>query len=417
MKKVILALTLLLAGWLLVSAGCRTTPRTAPLGSTYRALDKPEVWKVPAQTIAQLANLKPGDVILSYDENPIPDLNALQEAETRARDKTGTIKLIVMRDEQELVLEAKAGELKFIPGTMRYFASLAKALEDIMAYFGQPGYYDWLAGLTGESFSINVLDEDCSSWGYNGKAVSSFEDIENIAGIDFKPLWQSTGETTDNPLMTLQDALTRGDAVLVWGGWSGNPYLWGVASRFSPSDSTIYGYSLGSGKEQPLTLGKAQAIYEVKCRKNVIPDPARLLITVLDRALEQGLASTDSGWHSGLEAYDIIVKKLSQFPMCPEGPDVATDHFYRFVWSLISNKESANKLLADIKVALPEKASLLDEAMARNRAILGKLDGVAATRLPLNSLENQEKLARVMVEIQSIENDLLGLYEEIIGEL
>lgn len=404
--------------WLLLVAGCGTTPRGTPLGATYRSMDKPEVWKVPAKTRAQLADLKPGDVILSYDENPVMDLNALHEAEAKGRDKTGTVKLVVMRGEQELIFEARPGELGFIPGSMRYFASLAKALEEVMSHFGQDGYYDWLAGLTGESFSLNVLDEDCSSWGYNGKAVNnSLDDIEKFTGIAFKPLWQSTGTTAENPLPILKDALTREDAVLVWGGWSGNPYLWGVASRFNPSDSTIYGYSLGSGKEQPLTPEKVQAIYQVKCRKKVIPDPAELLITVLDRALEQGLAATDSGWHSGLEAYDIIVKKLSQFPICSEGPEVGTEHFYRLVWSLISNKESANKLLADIKVALPEKASLLDEAMARNRAILGKLEGIAATRIPLNSLANQQKLARVMVEIQSIENDLFGLYEEIIGEL
>ncbi|MGQ9678391.1 MAG: hypothetical protein ACUVUD_03825 [bacterium] len=418
MSKVNLALTLSVTGWLLLAAGCRTTPRAEPLGTTYRAMDKPEVWKVPAKTTAQFVNLKPGDIIISYDESPISDLNALREAEARAVDKTGTIKLVVMRDEQELILEAKPGELGFIPSAMRYTASLAKALEEIMAYFGQHGYYDWLAGLTGETFSINVLEEDCSSWGYNGKAANSLEEIENLTGLSFKPLWQATAETTGNPLPIFKNNLNQNDALLlVWGGWSGNPYLWGVASRFNPSDSTIYGYSLGNGNEQPLMLEKINAIYQVKCRNEVIPDPVELLTTVLDRALEEGLAASESGWHSGLEAYDIIVKKLNRFPMCAEGPEVATGHFYRLVWSLISNKESANQLLADIKVALPEKSSLIDEVMARNRSIIGKLEGIAATHLPFNSLENQQKLARVMVEIQSIENDLLGLYEEIIGEL
>lgn len=426
MRKRLLASTLLMilaAGAILLIAGCRQTPPGTPLGSTYSLLDKPEVWKVPAKTIAQLAGLNAGDVIIGYDENPIPDLNALQQAVAGAKDKTGTVKLVVMRNDREITLEAKPGELGFIPIAMRYSASLAKALEDIMAHFGQVGYYDWLAGLTTESFSINVLDEDCGSWGYNGTAEIYLEDLENLTGLSVKTLWRSTEneETLDEKstafLPLIKDALNRGEAVLVWGGWSQNPYLWGIATRFSTSDSTVYGYSLGTSQEQPLALEKVQAVYEVKCRGKVSPDPADLLIAVLDKALEQGLASTESGWHSGLEAYDIILKKLSQFPVCPEGPDIGTEHFYRLVWSLIASKESANRLLEDMKEALPEKTALLDEAMARNRAIIGKLEGIAATHLPLNSLENQQKLARSIVEIQAIENDLLGLYEEIIGEL
>ncbi len=426
MRKRLLASTLLMilaAGGILLTTGCRQTPPGTPLGSTYALMDKPEVWKVPAKTIAQLAGLNPGDVIISYDENPVPDLNALQQAVAGAKDKTGTVKLVVMRNDKEITLEAKPGELGFIPVAMRYSATLAKALEDIMAHFDQVGYYDWLAGLTTESFSINVLEEDCGSWGYNGTAENYLEDLENLTGLSVKPLWQSTEsqETVNTKTTTIislvKDALNHGTAVLIRGGWSQNPYLWGVASRFKTQDSTIYGYSLGTAQEQPLTLEKVQAVYEVRCRGRITPDPTDLLTTVLDKALEQGLASTDSGWHSGLEAYDIILKKLSQFPMCPEGPDIATDHFYRLVWSLIASKESANRLLEDIKAALPEKTALLDEAMARNRAIIGKLEGIAATHLPLNSLENQQKLARSIVEIEAIENDLLGLYEEIIGEL
>ncbi|MCL6465719.1 MAG: PDZ domain-containing protein [candidate division WOR-3 bacterium] len=424
MKKTVLASTLLIfaAGGILL-IGCRSTPQGTPLGSTYTVMDKPEVWKVPAKTGAQLAGLKVGDVIISYDENPIADLSDLNQAIAGAKDKTGTVKLVVLRDGKEINLEVKASQLEFIPIARRYSASLAKALEDIMAHFGQTGYYDWLAGLTTESFSINVLEEDCASWGYNGTAEIYLEDLENLTGLSVKQLWRSAEnkETADEKssalLPLLKDALNRGEAVLVWGGWSQNPYLWGIAARFNAPDSTIYGYTIGTGQEQPLTLEKVQAVYEVKCRGKVSPDPADLLTAVLDKALEQGLASTDSGWHSGLEAYDIILKKLSQFPMCPEGADIATNHFYRLVWSLISSKESANRLLEDMKEALPEKTALLDEAMARNRAIIGKLEGIAAAHLPLNSMENQQKLARSIVEIQAIENDLLGLYEEIIGEL
>ncbi len=40
-----------------------------------------------------------------------------------------------------------------------------------------------------------------------------------------------------------------------------------------------------------------------------------------------------------------------------------------------------------------------------------------AANIRLDSPANQQKAARVIAEIQEIENDLLGLYEELIGEL
>ncbi len=68
-----------------------------------------------------------------------------------------------------------------------------------------------------------------------------------------------------------------------------------------------------------------------------------------------------------------------------------------------------------MREALPDQADLIDEAIAENAAIIGKLNGIIQSGVKIGTRESQQKLARVVVEIQALEIDLLGLYEEIIG--
>ena len=70
-----------------------------------------------------------------------------------------------------------------------------------------------------------------------------------------------------------------------------------------------------------------------------------------------------------------------------------------------------------MKDALPEQAELFDEVMGRNRAIIARLKGIASRILDLNSRTNREKVARVLIFIAETENELLGIYEDIIAEL
>ncbi len=414
---------LLTMGAMIATVACTKRPTRTPLGATYRILDKNEVWKVPAKTQAQIIGLKPGDVLIAINDEPLKTIAELREWEARLKEQKGQLALTVLRDEQEITLTAKPEPLNFIPIATRYSASLAKALEDILRHFGQTGYYDWLAALTGEAITFSLKENNCSSWGMGGdNTTANLPEVARWTGLDIKNLWRTNPD--DSPAVTrsavlaaIDNALDHKKTLLVYGGWSGNLFLWGIATDYHPQDSTVFGYSLNSGEKQPLTPELVQEIYEVRCRELVVPEPAELLAAVLDQALEMGLMSTNGDWHSGLEAYDILIKQLDQFPACAEGPEVATEHFYRLVWTLISHKESVNRFLEDIRTALPEKAGLLDEVIARNRAVIGRLEGIAATHLPLNSLENQRKLARVITEIQEVENDLLGIYEEIIGEL
>lgn len=409
-------LLLILSLSLILSSGCRKEKPGAPLGSIFAQLQKPEVWKVPIMSQAQLIGLKRGDVIASYDEEIITTIADLYRAESLAKGKVGNISITILRDGKELSVEAKPEPLGVAPIAWAYSGSLAKSLEDIMNHFAQPGYYDWLSALTGEAFSCTIREGDWSSWGVDSKSDTYFEAIARLTGLSFTLLW-CADSSISSPIPVIIEALNNKRVLLVRGGWSyPHQHHWGIITRYEPADSTVYGYTIENGEEQSLS-GQILSVYEVKCQKKVSPDPTDFLITVLDQALEIGLASSDTGWHSGLEAYDILVKDLSRFPVTSEGTELATQIFYRLIWRLIAQKESAIRFFEDIKNAFPEKSALFDEVVGRQRAILGRLEGCAATHLPLNSKENQEKLIRVLIEIQELENDLLGIYEEIIGEM
>jgi hypothetical protein len=412
---------------------CRARPEGKPLGATYAELGKAEVWKVPSRCEAQVVGLKSGDVIIAYNEEPVASITEFYQLEKAVTAAGGgnKVKLNVLRDDQELSFEVRPVELGFVPWAKRYSASMAKALDDILQHNGQPGIYDWLAALTGESFALMLDEDNCYSWGTDGLADMYLTTVAKFTGLVCKVRYNRNDQTVetavdddssragepDPGVIAVWEGLAHNQDLLVLGRWGEQPFLqWGVVSRIEPKDSTVYGWAIDYGTEQALS-GRIVSVYDVEFRNPVKLDPAVLVSAVLEQALELGLRSSDQGWHSGLEAYDILLKKLEQFPVCPPGVEAGDDCFYRLVWRLIAKKESANRFFAEMKEALPEQADLFDEVIGRNRAIIGKLEGVVAAGLSLNSLENQQKAARVLAEIQEIENELLGIYEEIIGEL
>ena len=111
------------------------------------------------------------------------------------------------------------------------------------------------------------------------------------------------------------------------------------------------------------------------------------------------------------------MKSLDTLPFCPVCPDSGKACFDRLIWALLANKESANSFLQDMREALPDQTELIDEVVAKNSAIIGKLNGIIQSGVRIGTRESQQKLARVVNEIQLTETDLLGLYESIIGEL
>ncbi|MEO0068096.1 MAG: hypothetical protein ABIK23_03065 [candidate division WOR-3 bacterium] len=405
---------------------CQSKPQGEPIGTTYLELAKAEVWRVPANSQAQVVGLTGGDLIVSYNDEVVQTFQDLLEIEKRSFGHAEKVRLGVLRNGQELVMESEPLPLGFIPNSERFSASLAKALEDILKHFGLPSYYDWLAAITGESFGLTVRDEDPFSWGTGGRSIEFLPNISNLTGLSFEPLYQHPpGESLRNHagIDAVKSALiaAKGDGfpvVVVYGKWDTKRAKWGIATRVDTMGITprVYGYTVGAGSEQPL-IGEIVAAYKVRFRGGCSLEPVGLVKAVLTQALELGLSARDTGWHSGLEAYDILIKSLSQFPVCPQGTDTASECFYDLLWKLIASKESANQFFDDMKMALPEKAVLFDEVMARNRAVIARLEGIAGRGLRLNSVTNQEKIAEVLTGIAEIENEILGLYEEILAEL
>jgi hypothetical protein len=218
-------------------------------------------------------------------------------------------------------------------------------------------------------------------------------------------------------MAAIREKLGRGKSVLVLGGWPGsNGFNWGIAARYSPGDSAVYGYTLGSAGELRLS-GPVGEAYEVAHRATAEPDPAEMLTTVLTQALELGHAYADTGWQSGIAAYDLWIRALDTVPFCPVCPDSGKGCFDRLIWTLLANKESANRFLQDMRQALPDQTALIDEAIARNESVIGRLNGIIQSGVKIGTRESQQKLARMVNEIQLQETDLLGLYEDLIGEL
>jgi hypothetical protein len=427
--KSTLGCQLLAVGCWLLAAGCRQVPVGSPIGSTYQTIARPAVWRVLPRSQADRLGLKPGDLIVSYQGEPVQTVDDLLHLQGMALADTvsagAKIPLTILRDDTEVEYAVAAGSLGIIADVDRYTSSLAVALGDLLSNSGSVVDYDWLAAATGESFSFTASEDECGM-DWNGALAGAYlEDLAPLFGLSFRPVFVS--DTTDSVVARIQsdsqavpaikDELERGRTPLVLADWSGDRFSWwGIVTSWDPDDSLLYGFAAGTGGETPVT-GTVQEAYEVRCRAVPEIDAARLLTEVLTRALELGQAYADSGWQSGVAAYDIWIARLDSVPFCPVCGTASQACFDNLVWSLTSSKESANRFLLDMREALPDQADLIDEIRADNDRILAKLAGIVASGVTVGTPESQEKLARVIAEIQLIEVDLLGLYEELIGEL
>ena len=409
---------------LVVVVACRKEETGTALGTTYAQIARPAIWRVLPRTQAESIGLEPGDVIMSYSDEPVKTTDELVQLQFRSVGSQEKIPMTVLRGDAEVKFEATPGVLGVLPDAERYPGGLAVALKDILGYNGVSADYDWLAALTGESFAFTARREVCRGTWPDGLSGDYLEGLTKYYGLTFRTVFagatdsaRPASEVQHEAMAAIHEKLSQGKSVLVFGAWPGsNGENWGIAVRYSPADSAVYGYSLGSAGEVRLS-GPITEAYEVEHRATAEPDPAELLTTVLTQALELGQASADTGWQSGIAAYDLWIKGLDTVPFCPVCPDSGKECFDRLIWTLLANKESANRFLQDMREALPDQTDLIDEAMARNTAIIGKLNGIVQSGVKIGTRESQQKLARMVNEIQLDETDLLGLYDQIIGEL
>ena len=409
---------------LVAVVACRKEETGTALGTTYAQIARPAIWRVLPRTQAESLKLEPGDVIASYSDEPVKSTEELVQLQFRSVGSQEKIPMTVLRGDAEVKFEATPGVLGVLPEAERYTGGLAVALKDILGYYGVTADYDWLAALTGESFAFTARREGCRGVWPNGLSGNYLEGLTKYYGLTFRTVFagatdsaRPAGEAPQEAMAAIRAKLGRGRPVLVYGAWPGsNGFGWGIAARYSPDDSTVYGYSLGSAGEVRLS-GPIGEAYEVAHRVTAEPDPAEMLTTVLTQGLELGQAYADTGWQSGIAAYDLWIRALDTVPFCPVCPDSGRECFDRLIWTLLANKESANRFLQDMREALPDQTALIDEAIAKNESAIGKLNGIIQSGVKIGSRESQQKLARMVNEIQLLETDLLGLYEDMIGEL
>jgi hypothetical protein len=412
--------------WL--APACRTGNGGAALGTTYREIERPAVWRVVPRTQAESLGLAPGDVVIAYGDEPVASTAELVQRQIEAVASPDPVPMSVLRGDEELEFKVRPGVLGIMPEAERYSGSLAVAMKDVLGYFGESSDYDWLAALSGEAFSFAAERGGCRGVWVSGLAGEYLEGFERFYGLSFRLAYakEAEGDTgqgtqeseTVKALNMVRDRLSRGRPVLVLGEWGQGCALesWGLATRYEAADSTAYGYALGSGDEVALP-GAVFEVYDVGYRGHDEPEPGELLTQVLTQALELGQAYADSGWQTGIAAYDVLIGALDSVPFCPRCPDSGRTDFEGLVWSLLARKESAVRFFENVREALPEQVDLIDEVVALHRTIVGKLSGVIQSGVMPGTRERQEKLARAINDIQVIESDLLVLYEELIGDL
>lgn len=415
--------TLVLAALVAVVA-CRKEDAGMPLGTTYARIARPAVWRVVPRTQAETLGLEPGDLIAAYGAEPVKTTEELVQLQFRLAGSQERIPLTVLRGDAELKLDADPGVLGVLPIAERYPGGLAVAVKDILGYYGVTVDYDWLAALTGESFAFTARREGCRGAWRNGLGGNYLDGLTEYYGMTFRPVLNADAAAAPPPdkvqqeaLTSIRDRLGRGKPLLVAGTWPGcNGENWGIATRFDSADSLIHGYMPGSAGEVALS-GTFTEAYEVAHRPSAEPDPADMLTTVLTQALELGQAYADTGWQTGIAAYDFWIRSLDSVPFCPVCPDSGRACFDRLVWTLLANKESANRFLQDMREALPDQAELLEQVIAQNSTVIAKLTGIVQSGIEPGTLPRQQKLARAVNEVQVIEAELIRAYEDLIGEL
>ncbi len=381
---------------LVAGSACRRVETGTPLGTTYEQIARPAIWRVLPHSQAETLGLQPGDVVLSYNDEPVRTTEELVGFQFQAVASAARIPMTVLRGDAEINLMVEPGVLGVLPDAERYTGSLAVALKDVLGHYGVTADYDWLAALTGESFAFTARRGGCRGAWPGGLAGDYLDGLSEYYGLTFRTVFAGDADSArpasdvqQEALAAVRDRLSRGRLVLVFGVWTGfNGESWAVASRYDPEDSLVYGYTLGSAEEVALS-GAFEEAYEVGHHSAGEPEPADMLTTVLTQALELGQAYADSGWQSGIAAYDVWIGSLDTVPFCPACPDSGRACFDRLVWSLLANKESANRFLLDMREAFPDQAEMADGILDDNTTIIGKLTGMMQSGIRPGTPERQ----------------------------
>ena len=398
----------------LLLAACEPATNGSRLGEAFVRAGRPEVWKLLPRGQAERVGLKPGDVLMTYNHLPVETNDDVRKAQAEALAADSVVDITVLRDDHELSFKVRPGPLGAMPVSGRYPSSLALTLEDILRHFGRFADYDWLAAVTGESFTFTANDSECAAWWPGGLAGDYLEDACRAAGLAARQVFDAADST--DPMPIVKGELSRGRVVLVQGGWPEHRYsFWGIATRYDSAG--VYGYTLDASAELPLS-GTVYEAYVVRPSGSGWVEPEELLRQSVQQALELDQERVSGGWKSGLDAYDEIIVLLDTVPFCPTCDSTESRAcFDRLVWAMVAHKESNVRFLEAMRLALPDQTGVLDDIISAERTIAGKLEGMVRSGVRVGKREDQHKLARVFADIQLIESDLVVQYEALLAAL
>ncbi len=174
--------TLALAALVAVVA-CRKEETGAALGTTYTQIARPAIWRVLPRTQAESIGLAPGDVIMSYGDEPVKTTEELVRLQFKSVGSREKIPMTVLRGDAEVKFEAEPGVLGVLPEAERYTGGFAVALKDVLGYYGVTADYDWLAALTGESFAFTARPDVCRGVWPNGPSGDYLEGLTKYYGL------------------------------------------------------------------------------------------------------------------------------------------------------------------------------------------------------------------------------------------
>ena len=422
---------------MLLPAGCERESDRVSVAESYERLARPEVWEVLPHGQAQAAGLGPGDVVVSYDGVGVRTNDEVRLAQARAIAGVDgdSVTVAVMREGRTRSVRVVPGPLGVMPVSARYPSSLAVALEALLRESGRFADYDWLVALTGEAFTFTARGDECRAWWPGGKSGVYVEQSAAVAGLSVRRI---EGEDVARGV---ERALRRGRAVLVQGGWPEHRFgFWGVAARYDAGDSlgnresgigvrgsgpnpetrmpnpVIYGYVMDAPDEVPVS-GEIVAAYEVGAGGSWA-EPEEVFAAALRQALELTQVHADTGWKSGVEAYDLVIASLDSVPFCPVcGEEESQACWDRLIWATLAHRESGRRFLEQMKLGLPDQLVLVEEAITVNDAIIAKLRGILFSSTRLGTKDEQQKLALVLNRVQIDEVRLIEIYEALLGAL
>jgi len=203
-----------------------TTAVTAPPKSIERYI---EVEQLVPRSQADSKGLKPGDVILMYDGKPIESLFDLHTAIEAAGGKAD-IGLVIRRGEEKIDITLAPGRIgvslktvtkvhrmpdaKIIEGIeplsmeSNELSSFIACARRVLAHFGEQHNYNYLMGISGSAFRLQVHEQLCPSSPDPGVGLNCTKPLLKALGREVE-WFEMIGENSVDPKALTEDEMRQ----------------------------------------------------------------------------------------------------------------------------------------------------------------------------------------------------------------